>query len=193
MNSLPPSEHDDHSAQPDAQINNPYPGLLADALTEAPADSEQAPRQLEKPKLPLLEELPGYELIVSPIHDLGAGLQLVKTEQRTNTTVVYDLVEGGEVAGSITLAFGLKAHRVGFDITIRRPGQNLAVNALRRLASLLSAHGFELHTGGILPESRPYWQHLADKGEVIAVDKNDPQTTYVVPPAADSDRQAKAS
>ena len=141
-----------------------------------------------------IAELDGYDLVQSPTLDLGDGFQCLKQEGGTNTSKWYQIKQGDEPLGRLQLAYGLKTKEVGFDIEIAdsRRGENFGLTTLQRLAGVLGDRGFSLVTGGIDPKSRPYWQHLAEKGLVTPIDATNPQTQYRVPPKTNGSAPPKA-
>lgn len=130
-----------------------------------------------------ISELDGYDLVAGDSLGTPNGFEFVKEASPTNTTGDYGIVFGGQRVGHATLAFGLHRKEVGFDVAITEPGNNLGATALRGLASSLDERGFSLVTAGIMPTSRGYWEHLAEKGDVVPVDVSNPNTQYRVIPA----------
>lgn len=130
-----------------------------------------------------IAELDGYDLIQEDQLELGDGFNCVKKVQGTNTTASYEINYNGEASGTLDLGFNLRRKQVYFDIKILKQGNNLGIGALQRLASQLNGRNFQLITGGIMPSSRPYWEHLAGKGQVVPINKDNPETQYKVLPS----------
>ena len=139
----------------------------------------------------LLKEREGYDLVVSDSLGTPNGFAFVKEAPTTNTSGNYGIIRQGKRVGYAALNFGLKRKEVGFDIAITEPGDNLGATALRGLANTLDERGFSLVTAGIMPSSRGYWEHLAERGDVVPIDTSDPTTGYRVVPAATSEPEIK--
>jgi hypothetical protein len=133
------------------------------------------------PRVPLTE-LDGYDIVTSGVLGTPNGFEYRKEAQGTNTSGGYGVIRDGQRVGHAALNFSLRNREVRFDIAISEPGQNLGANALRGLADTLDQRGFSLVTGGIMPGSRSYWEHLAAKGDVVPIDASDPNTQYQVVP-----------
>ncbi len=136
-------------------------------------------------------ELEGYDMVVSPSLSAGNGFDFQKDQQGTNSFAHYAITEQGKKVGTASLNFILGDREVDFDIAVSEKGRDIAATALRGLASSLDERGFSLVTGGIMTESRGYWEHLAQRGDVVAVDASDPKTQYRVVPAEPSLRQTQ--
>jgi len=133
-------------------------------------------------RLPI-HELDGYDMVTSHSLAAGSGLEFQKEHQCTNTSGDYAISQDGEKVGHAALGFYLRQQEVSFDIAISKQGHDLGMTALKGLASNLDERGFSLVTGGIMPDSRSYWEHMAKRGDVTAIEPTYPQTQYRVLPA----------
>lgn len=129
-----------------------------------------------------IKELDGYDLVEGDTLRASGGFQYQREAKGTNTSGEYGIYFGGQRVGHAALAFGLRNRNVYFDIGISEPGQNLGSAALRGLADTLGERGFSLVTGGISPEARGYWEHLAERGDAIPLEPTNPNTQYQVVP-----------
>lgn len=137
------------------------------------------------PKLVPIHEREGYDLVTQDTFSLPQNIELAKEVQGTNTTARYGMYANDERAGTVDLQFNLRNKMVSFDVAVSKNGHNLGMAALRGLASLLNERGFSLETRGIMLSARGYWEHLAEKGEVVPLDSsaNDlPNAEYKVLP-----------
>ncbi len=134
------------------------------------------------PSMRPLREMDGYDLVTKDVLDVGSGFSFQKAHQGTNVSASYRILEDGNDVGGASLDFDLYGQEVLFDIKLSERGRGIAASALGELASRLNERGFNLVTATVAPESRGYWEHLAERGEVIAVDPSDPETDYVVSP-----------
>jgi len=143
----------------------------------------------ERPKLKPIIEHEDYDLVKRDAFELGNGLKYVKYSQGTNTSANYKILDNGEIAGRVSLSFGLKRKNVSFDILVdeTHKGHALAITSLQSLANVLDERHIELKTGGISEGSRPYWEKLAARGQVIAIDEDDPETDYKVLPTRENE------
>jgi len=139
----------------------------------------------------LLTEREGYDLVAGRSLDTPNGFTFIKERPTTNTSGEYRIVREGKRVGHAALTFGLGRKEVGFDVAITEPGNNLGAAALRGLASTLDERDFSLVTGGIMASSRGYWEHLAEKGDVVPIDPSDSNTQYRVAPAIPVEPAAK--
>lgn len=141
-------------------------------------DSNQPPSVLQGP----IKELDGYDLVEGDTVSASGGFLYQRETRGTNTSGNYGIYLAGRRVGHAALSFGLRDRRVYFDIGISEPGQNLGSGALRGLADTLGERGFDLVTGGISSGARGYWQHLAERGDVIPLEPTNPNTQYQVVP-----------
>ncbi len=145
---------------------------------------EQAVNSIPRSTRMPIRELDGYDMVETDTLPAADGLDLQKRFQGTRTTASYAIVQGGEEVGQAELAFGLKRKEVAFDIAVSKKGHDIGATVLKGLANNLDDRGFMLVTAGIMSDSRPYWEHLAARGDVAPIDSSDPKTQYRVVPAS---------
>ncbi len=132
-----------------------------------------------------LRDLDGYDLVTSDSLETSDGTLFQKQHQGTNTSASYSILKDGEPVGRAGLSFGLRQQEVYFDIEVYKQGRDIGATALRGLATNLDERGLSLITGGIMEASRPYWEHLAQRGDAVPVDPTNLATTdYQIVPAA---------
>lgn len=141
-------------------------------------DLNQPPSTLRQP----IKELDGYDLVEGDTVPASGGFLYKKEVKGTNTSGEYGIYRADKRVGHAALAFSLRDRRVYFDVGISESGHNLGSRALRGLADTLSERGFDLVTGGISTDARGYWQHLAERGDVIPLESTNPNTQYQVVP-----------
>lgn len=126
----------------------------------------------------LINELDGYDLMTSPTLPATDTIRYEKERGTTNTSGEYSIMQNEKRVGHAALSFALRDKEVYFDISISEQGQNLGSTALSGLAETSRRQGLNLITGGIMSSSKDYWRHLAERGDVVALDPTNPDTQY---------------
>lgn len=124
-----------------------------------------------------LKDLPGFELTLTEQFDLGDDYTVKRSSRGTNTSGDYIILSSGNDVGCLSLTFGLRNKVVSFDISIHENGKNHGIRSLQALAVALHNTGFSLETGGIMADSRGYWEKMHQQGYVEPIDIENPSRT----------------
>lgn len=133
-----------------------------------------------------ISSLPGYELIRPETKSISlSDYELLKTVQGTNTSGTFEIKNTDQIIGKIQLSFSLRRREVYFDIAINPDSQSKGhgQKILAQLATYLRRYDLTLQTGGIMPESRSYWEKLANEKVVEAINPESSETDYRVMPS----------